>query len=185
MIPVRGLEGRKVAVLGLGRSGLATARALEAGGAEPLLWDDSPEARAKAEGQGFTVTDLTRERAFEGVALLVTSPGIPHLYPAPNPVIARAMAAGVPVDNDIGLFFRSFATRDWDAFDQMPRVVCVTGSNGKSTTTRSSITSCRRPAGPRRWRATSAAVCSISTPPAMARWWCWSSPPTRPISPAR
>jgi UDP-N-acetylmuramoylalanine--D-glutamate ligase len=135
MIPVRGLEGRKVAVLGLGRSGLATARALEAGGAEPLLWDDSPEARAKAEGQGFTVTDLTRERAFEGVALLVTSPGIPHLYPAPNPVIARAMAAGVPVDNDIGLFFRSFATRDWDAFDQMPRVVCVTGSNGKSTTT--------------------------------------------------
>ncbi|SNS35454.1 UDP-N-acetylmuramoylalanine--D-glutamate ligase [[Luteovulum] sphaeroides subsp. megalophilum] len=135
MIPVRGLEGRKVAVLGLGRSGLATARALEAGGAEPLLWDDSPEARAKAEGQGFTVTDLIRERAFEGVALLVTSPGIPHLYPAPNPVIARAMAAGVPVDNDIGLFFRSFATRDWDAFDQMPRVVCVTGSNGKSTTT--------------------------------------------------
>ncbi|AZB64526.1 UDP-N-acetylmuramoyl-L-alanine--D-glutamate ligase [Cereibacter sphaeroides] len=135
MIPVRGLEGRKVAVLGLGRSGLATARALEAGGAEPLLWDDSPEARAKAEGQGFTVTDLTRERAFEGVALLVTSPGIPHLYPAPNPVIARAMAAGVPVDNDIGLFFRSFANRDWDAFDQMPRVVCVTGSNGKSTTT--------------------------------------------------
>ncbi len=135
MIPVRGLEGRKVAVLGLGRSGLATARALEAGGAEPLLWDDSSEARAKAEGQGFTVTDLTRERAFEGVALLVTSPGIPHLYPAPNPVIARAMAAGVPVDNDIGLFFRSFATRDWDAFDQMPRVVCVTGSNGKSTTT--------------------------------------------------
>ncbi|EGJ20564.1 UDP-N-acetylmuramoyl-L-alanyl-D-glutamate synthetase [Cereibacter sphaeroides WS8N] len=135
MIPVRGLEGRKVAVLGLGRSGLATARALEAGGAEPLLWDDSPEARARAEGQGFTVTDLTRERAFEGVALLVTSPGIPHLYPAPNPVIARATAAGVPVDNDIGLFFRSFATRDWDAFDQMPRVVCVTGSNGKSTTT--------------------------------------------------
>ncbi|MGC9449183.1 UDP-N-acetylmuramoyl-L-alanine--D-glutamate ligase [Cereibacter johrii] len=135
MIPVRGLEGRKVAVLGLGRSGLATARALEAGGAEPLLWDDSPEARAKAEGQGFTVTDLTRDRAFEGVALLVTSPGIPHLYPAPNPVIARAMAAGVPVDNDIGLFFRSFATRDWDAFGQMPRVVCVTGSNGKSTTT--------------------------------------------------
>ncbi|WP_420023499.1 UDP-N-acetylmuramoyl-L-alanine--D-glutamate ligase [Cereibacter azotoformans] len=135
MIPVRGLEGRKVAVLGLGRSGLATARALQAGGAEPLLWDDSPEARANAEAQGFAVTDLTRERAFEDVALLVTSPGIPHLYPAPNPVIARAMAAGVPVDNDIGLFFRSFATRDWDAFDQMPRVVCVTGSNGKSTTT--------------------------------------------------
>lgn len=135
MIPVRGYEGRKVAVLGLGRSGLATARALQAGGAEPLLWDDSPESRARAEEQGFAITDLTRERAFEGVALLVTSPGIPHLYPAPNPVIARAMALGVPVDNDIGLFFRSFAAPDWDSFDQTPKVVCVTGSNGKSTTT--------------------------------------------------
>ncbi|SNX69014.1 UDP-N-acetylmuramoylalanine--D-glutamate ligase [Cereibacter ovatus] len=135
MIPVRGLEGRKVAVLGLGRSGLATARALQAGGAEPLLWDDSPEARGRAEEQGFALTDMTRDRAFEGVSLLVTSPGIPHLFPAPHPVIARAMAAGVPVDNDIGLFFRSFATAQWDKFDQAPRVVCVTGSNGKSTTT--------------------------------------------------
>ncbi|MDH2328475.1 UDP-N-acetylmuramoyl-L-alanine--D-glutamate ligase [Cereibacter sp. SYSU M97828] len=135
MIPVQGYEGRRVAVLGLGRSGLATAAALREGGAEPLVWDDSPEARDKAEAAGFVLHDLTRQNAFEDVALLVVSPGIPHLYPQPNPVIARAMELGVPVDNDIGLFFRSFATKDWDAFDQMPRVICVTGSNGKSTTT--------------------------------------------------
>ena len=135
MIPVQGYQGRKVAVLGLGRSGLATARALVAGGAEPLLWDDSPESRAKAEAEGFAMTDLTRHGALEGVAVLVVSPGIPHLYPAPHKVIARAMEAGVPVDNDIGLFFRSYATKDWDGFDQVPRVVAVTGSNGKSTTT--------------------------------------------------
>ncbi len=135
MIPVRGYEGRKVAVLGLGRSGLATARALAAGGAEALLWDDSPEARAKAEAEGFTLTDLTRATAFEGVAALITSPGIPHLYPTPNKVIARALDLGVPVDNDIGLFFRSWALPEWDNFDQMPKVVAVTGSNGKSTTT--------------------------------------------------
>lgn len=135
MIPVRGYEGQKVAVLGLGRSGLATARALQAGGAVPLLWDDSPEARAKAEAEGFTCSDLTRHSAFEGVACLVTSPGIPHLYPVPNKVIARALELGVPVDNDIGLFFRSFATPDWDDFETAPRVICVTGSNGKSTTT--------------------------------------------------
>ena len=49
MIPVQGYQGQKVAVLGLGRSGLTTARALVAGGAEVLLWDDSAEARAKAE----------------------------------------------------------------------------------------------------------------------------------------
>lgn len=135
MIPVRGYEGRKAAVLGLGRSGLATVRALLAGGAETLAWDDSPEAREKAEAAGLTLTDLTRERAFEGVAGLIVSPGIPHLYPAPHRIIARALELGVPVDNDIGLFFRSFATPDWDHFDQMPKVVAVTGSNGKSTTT--------------------------------------------------
>lgn len=135
MIPVAGYQGQKVAVLGLGRSGLATARALVAGGAEPLLWDDSPESRAKAEAEGFALTDLTRHGALDGVAVLVVSPGIPHLYPAPHKVIARAMEAGVPVDNDIGLFFRSYATKDWDGFDQTPRVVAITGSNGKSTTT--------------------------------------------------
>lgn len=135
MIPVMGYQGRKVAVLGLGRSGLATAAALRAGGAEALLWDDSPESRAKAEAEGHVLTDLTRNGALEGVAVLVVSPGIPHLYPVPNKVIARALEVGIPVDNDIGLFFRSYATKVWDGFDQVPRVVAITGSNGKSTTT--------------------------------------------------
>ena len=135
MIPVRGHAGRKVAVLGLGRSGLAAARALAAGGAEALVWDDSPEARARAGAEGLHLHDLTHPRAFEGVAALIVSPGIPHLYPAPHPVIARAWAAGVPVDNDIGLFFRSLAAEGWERFASPPRVVAVTGSNGKSTTT--------------------------------------------------
>jgi UDP-N-acetylmuramoylalanine--D-glutamate ligase len=135
MIPVKGYKGEKVAVLGLGRSGLATAAALRAGGAEPLLWDDSPEARAKAEAEGFTLTDLTRNSALEGVACLVTSPGIPHLYPGPNPIIARALETGVPVDNDIGLFFQSAAGTEWDEMETPPKVIAVTGSNGKSTTT--------------------------------------------------
>jgi UDP-N-acetylmuramoylalanine--D-glutamate ligase len=135
MIPVQGHAGQKVAVLGLGRSGLATARALVAGGADPLLWDDSAEARAKASEDGFTCADLARSGAFDGVAALIVSPGIPHLYPAPHPVIAAALQAGVPVDNDIGLFFRSYATPEWDDFGTAPRVVCITGSNGKSTTT--------------------------------------------------
>ncbi|PIE08165.1 MAG: UDP-N-acetylmuramoyl-L-alanine--D-glutamate ligase [Rhodobacterales bacterium] len=134
MIPVRGFEGKRVAVLGLGRSGLAVARALEAGGAEALCWDDSPEARARAGAQGLTLHDLSRREAFDGLAALVTSPGIPHLYPEPNRHLARACAEGVPVDNDIGLFFRSFATPEWDEFETLPKVIAVTGSNGKSTT---------------------------------------------------
>ncbi len=135
MIPVIGYMGQKVAVLGLGRSGLATAAALTAGGAEPLLWDDAPEARAMAEAQGLTCTDLNRASALDGVAALITSPGIAHLYPSPHKIIARALDLGIPIDNDIGLFFRSYTTEDWDSFETAPRVICVTGSNGKSTTT--------------------------------------------------
>ena len=55
--------------------------------------------------------------------------------PAPNRHIAAALAAGVPVDNDIGLFFRSMATTRNMEMDQPPKLVAVTGSNGKSTTT--------------------------------------------------
>ncbi|RZW04447.1 MAG: UDP-N-acetylmuramoyl-L-alanine--D-glutamate ligase, partial [Rhodobacteraceae bacterium] len=99
-----------------------------------LCWDDSPEAREAAELEGFTIKDLSRREAFEGVAAMFVSPGIPHLYPEPNKWIARATEVGVPIDNDIGLFFRSLATPDWDRFETAPRVVAVTGSNGKSTT---------------------------------------------------
>ena len=134
MIPVQGYEGARVAVLGLGRSGLATARALEAGGAEALCWDDSPEARGAAEDAGLMLHDLTRRDAFDGVAALIVSPGIAHLYPEPNRHIARAQEAGVPVDNDISLFFRSAATPEWDQYERAPQIVAVTGSNGKSTT---------------------------------------------------
>ena len=137
MIVINTYKGRKVGVLGMGRSGLAAAAALQAGGAEPLCWDDSEAGREKATQAGFTVEDLTRERAWDDVAALVVSPGIPHLYPAPNKAITRAWAAGVPVDNDIGLFFREMATWEPGADDDgdgEPKIVCVTGSNGKSTT---------------------------------------------------
>ena len=134
MIPVRGHEGARVAVLGLGRSGLAAARALRAGGAEPAVWDDGAEARARAEAEGFAPVDLRAPDALTGCAALIVSPGIPHLYPAPHPVIAAALEAGVPVDNDVGLFFRSLGGADWGVMARPPRVVAVTGSNGKSTT---------------------------------------------------
>jgi len=134
MIPVRGFEARRVVVLGLGRSGLAAARALAAGGAEVLAWDDGAPARERGEAEGLSLHDLTRREAFEGVAAMIVSPGIPHLYPAPNPHVARAMDEGVPVDNDVGLFFRSLGDPEWERYDLAPRVVAITGSNGKSTT---------------------------------------------------
>lgn len=134
MIPVRGVQGARVGVLGLGRSGMAAAEALQAGGATVVLWDDNVPSREKAEAQGFEIRDLSRDDVMGELDLLVTSPGIPHLYPAPHAAIAAAYAASVPVDNDIGLFFRSLATEAWENMDVPPRVIAVTGSNGKSTT---------------------------------------------------
>ena len=134
MIPVRGVDGQRIVVLGLGRSGKSAVRAIEAGGGIALCWDDSANTRQSAEAEGFTIHDVSRREAWEGVAALIVSPGIPHLYPEPNKWVARAMAAGVAVDNDIGLFFRSFGSGDWDHFDSPPKVIAITGSNGKSTT---------------------------------------------------
>ncbi|QFG36993.1 UDP-N-acetylmuramoylalanine--D-glutamate ligase [Paracoccus pantotrophus] len=135
MIPVQGVENQTIAVLGLGRSGRATAAALAAGGAHVVAWDDGVDTREQAQADGLRLLDLTRDQNWDGIAALIASPGIPHLYPKPHPVIATAYALGVPVDNDIGLFFRSFATAEWERFDTIPRVIAVTGSNGKSTTT--------------------------------------------------
>ncbi|WP_320179398.1 UDP-N-acetylmuramoyl-L-alanine--D-glutamate ligase [Roseovarius pacificus] len=134
MIEVQGVSGQRVAVLGLGRSGLSAARALRAGGAQVLAWDDNPAAREIASEEGFEIKDLSRDGVFDDIASLIVSPGIPHLYPQPNKVVANALQAGVPVDNDIGLFFRSFSGSGWEAYDQPPKVIAVTGSNGKSTT---------------------------------------------------
>lgn len=133
MIPVKGYRGRKVGVLGLGRSGLSAAHALREGGADVVCWDDSDTAREVAAEAGFVLADFAKG-GVEGLETLITSPGIPHLYPSPNPHIAAAYAKGVQVDNDIGLFFASLGGNEWDNFDVMPRVVAVTGSNGKSTT---------------------------------------------------
>src|SRR6056297_2330969 len=134
LVPVTWYCGPGVAVLGLGRSGLSAGRALRAGGAHVLAWDDNPEARDMAAQEGFEIKDLSRDGAFDDIACLIVSPGIPHLYPQPNKAVANALQAVVPVDNDIGLFFASLGGADWAVHDVAPRVVAVTGSNGKSTT---------------------------------------------------
>ena len=105
MIPVTAYAGLTVGVLGLGRSGLTAARALRAGGAAPLVWDDAEAAREKAAGEGLEVADLTREREAGRLARLVVSPGIAHLYPAPHPAVAQAQAAGVFLVQGMGTVY--------------------------------------------------------------------------------
>lgn len=131
MIPVRSFEGRDVAVFGLGRSGVATCRALMAGGARVCAWDDNESARRAAEAAGVPLVDLNR-RDWQTFAALVLSPGIPFRFPEPHRFVRMAQMVGVPVVGDIELFAR--AVGEMKEFER-PRIVGVTGTNGKSTTT--------------------------------------------------
>ncbi|HEX3699258.1 MAG TPA: UDP-N-acetylmuramoyl-L-alanine--D-glutamate ligase [Phenylobacterium sp.] len=131
MIPVRGFEGRTVAVFGLARTGLAAARALVAGGAQVALWDEKPAARAAAEAEGLPLVDLTTAD-WTRFAAVMLSPGVPLTHPAPHWTVEKARAAGVEVLGDIELFAR---TVNAAPEHRRPKIVAITGTNGKSTTT--------------------------------------------------
>jgi len=131
VIPVRAFEGKDVAVFGLGRSGISTAKALMAGGARVAAWDDNESARRMAEAAGVPLVDLNR-RDWQTFAALVLSPGIPFRCPEPHRFVRMAQMLSVPVIGDMELFARAVA--DLKESDR-PRIVGVTGTNGKSTVT--------------------------------------------------
>jgi UDP-N-acetylmuramoylalanine--D-glutamate ligase len=131
MIPVRGFEGRTVAVFGLARTGLAAARALVAGGAQVALWDDKPASRELAVAEGFALTDLNTAD-WSGFAALMLSPGVPLTHPAPHWTVEKAGASGVEILGDVELFAR---TVNAAPEHKRPKIVAITGTNGKSTTT--------------------------------------------------
>lgn len=129
MIAATGFEKRNVAVLGLGKSGLATVRSLEAGGAKVFAWDDAPAKRDEAAKEGFLLVDSS-DWDWQSLAAMILSPGIPFTHPEPHPAVKRAQAEGVEVIGDIELFQRAVK-----ASGKPARVVAITGTNGKSTTT--------------------------------------------------
>jgi len=127
MIDLATLQNSRFAVLGLARSGLATARALEAAGIDYLAWDDDAAKRSAAQEKGVRIGDPLQAdwSALDG---LVISPGIPHRFPKPHPVALRAKDARKPIIGDIELLARA-------AQPQGAKFVGITGTNGKSTTT--------------------------------------------------
>ncbi|HEV2599276.1 UDP-N-acetylmuramoyl-L-alanine--D-glutamate ligase [Sphingopyxis sp.] len=125
MITSRAFAGRRYAVLGLARSGLATVEALIASGAGVTAWDDREEARDDAMALGADIGNPT-EIDLIGFAGVVVSPGVPLNR---HPIAAHAREAHVPVIGDVELFA--------EARGDMPphKVVGITGTNGKSTVT--------------------------------------------------
>ncbi len=124
MITAKVFSGKNYCVLGLARSGMATAEALLASGAQVTAWDRREEPRAELEGRATIADPLEIDLSgFDGI---VVSPGVPLNT---HPIAAKAREAGVPVIGDIELFAM--------ARPELPphKVVGITGTNGKSTTT--------------------------------------------------
>jgi UDP-N-acetylmuramoylalanine--D-glutamate ligase len=129
VIPVTTFAGKKVAVFGLGGSGLVSASALLAGGADVIGYDDNAQSVTKAAAAGIPTADL-RTIDWSKVAALVLAPGVPLTHPAPHWSADIAHKAGVEVIGDIELFCRERAK-----LAPAAPFVAITGTNGKSTTT--------------------------------------------------
>src|SRR5664280_531147 len=129
MIPITTFVGQQVAVFGLGKSGLLSAGALIAGGADVVVFDDSDKMQAEAQAAGLKTQDL-RELDWGQVAALILAPGVPLTHPKPHWAAALARRHGVETIGDIELFCRERAKSGQDC-----PLVAITGTNGKSTTT--------------------------------------------------
>jgi UDP-N-acetylmuramoylalanine--D-glutamate ligase len=129
LIPITTFAGKKVAVFGLGRSGLLSAQSLIKGGADVVAFDDSEKSVAEARAAGLATQDL-HELEWSGIAALVLAPGVPLTHPTPHWSVVLAQKAGVEIIGDIELFCLERAPRAADC-----PLIAITGTNGKSTTT--------------------------------------------------
>lgn len=122
---VETLPKKQVAVFGLGITGQATVAALVKVGADVVAWDDREERCNQAKEAGAKISDLM-ERDFSRFSCLVLSPGVPLYYPEPHPIVIKARESGTEIIGDLEILHRCNHGR---------KVIGVTGTNGKSTTT--------------------------------------------------
>jgi UDP-N-acetylmuramoylalanine--D-glutamate ligase len=124
VIEIQSRRDQTIALFGLGASGLATARALVASGANVFAWDDSQDQRATAQNDSIQLSDLYA-RDFNEFAALVLAPGIPLTH-KPHAIAKKAQAANCPIIGDIELLIEACPAVQF---------IGITGTNGKSTTT--------------------------------------------------
>src|SRR3954468_7765765 len=129
MTPVTSFAGRTVALFGLGGSGLATALALNEGGAHVIACDDNPAKMAEANARGIETGDL-RNADWSRFSSFILAPGVPLTHPEPHWSVRLARAAGVEIIGDIELF-----CREREKIAPEAPFIAITGTNGKSTTT--------------------------------------------------
>ncbi|WP_407965799.1 UDP-N-acetylmuramoyl-L-alanine--D-glutamate ligase [Bartonella sp. C271] len=136
MIFVECYKGQKVAVFGLGKSGIATAKALISCGTEVVAWDDNYSSVEAACKENIPTKNLYHEDWSEFVALIL-APGVPLIYPRPHWVVEKARQENIEIIGDIELFVRArnLFLQQHGFDDQDVPFIAITGTNGKSTTT--------------------------------------------------
>lgn len=153
MIAATPFAGKNVGVLGLARSGIAVARALMEGGARVVAWDDNEKARESAAASGVPLIHA-QSWDYGSLSSVVLSPGIPLTHPKPHDVVVAAQRAKVEVIGDIEVFVRTikaakaaapkttngngngYRHANGNGAHAAPApIICITGTNGKSTTT--------------------------------------------------
>ena len=125
MINLSQYNDAPVAVFGLGKTGLSASYALINSGVEVWAWDDNSDVRNQAKASNVPLKDLY-ECQWEQVKILILSPGVPHKFPKPHPIVCLARNSGCAIIGDTELFFES---------KQSASCIGITGTNGKSTTT--------------------------------------------------
>jgi UDP-N-acetylmuramoylalanine--D-glutamate ligase len=124
------LKDKSVLVLGLGETGLSMLRYLKAQGAHVSVADSRNDPPGLAEAKKYVIEPLIScgtfdDELFVGIDLIAISPGVP----LSDPVVARAVACGIPAVGDIELFAQSLPE------ENRPRILAITGANGKTTVT--------------------------------------------------
>ncbi len=124
------LQNKNVLVLGLGETGLSLARWLTAQGARVRAADSraAPPAAVKLQAelpQAELHCGAFQDVLCEGVEVIAISPGVPLA----EPLVQRALQRGIPVVGDIELFAQSLPQ------EKRPKVIAITGANGKTTVT--------------------------------------------------
>ncbi|MFK7901305.1 MAG: UDP-N-acetylmuramoyl-L-alanine--D-glutamate ligase, partial [Nitratireductor sp.] len=129
MISASTQKDKRIALFGLGGSGMVTAHALKAGGAMVYCYDDNPDRVKQAKDEGLNTADL-HDVDFATLDALVLAPGVPLTHPIPHWTVDLANAARVPIIGDIELF-----RLERNAKAGKSDFIAITGTNGKSTTT--------------------------------------------------
>jgi UDP-N-acetylmuramoylalanine--D-glutamate ligase len=122
MIKLSRYSGKKIAVLGLARSGIAAIKSLEAGGADFIAWDDNPKVLKDNPNLNLQPPE---DWNFESLNALIVSPAIPLKNNA-NGAVKLAKEHNIRITNDISLLMEA---------NPKARFIGITGTNGKSTTT--------------------------------------------------